>query len=438
MAMRINLSWTLILVSVGLFATGCGDFWQPPGSTGSGTTATSTTLAASTTTPTVGVAVTLTATVSPSAATGTVTFYDGATTMGTGTLSSGTATLSASFTTTGSQSLTATYGGSGTYASSTSSAISVTVSAASSASAQRPTLASTAPATAAPGAGTGYTTSNDQAAAIRTGGTLDLTGGTYTAQNAEAAVVEGGGTLTLTGTTLNGAAGDDRGVLLYSSSPDPAPAATGFVMTDGAITYTCDALSTPACADGATSQGQNNPATLFSVANTTASIALTDVEVADNTPTSASREGTLLTAAALNSGTWGTAGANGGNVTLTAKGTTLAGSVIVDRTSTATLAFLADSAGTGSSLTGAINTANTAKTVSLALDQASSWTVTGTSYLTTLTGLDLAGDTVNNIDGGGHCVYYSGMINGSRPAATYSLSGGGYLAPVGTSGLPCQ
>jgi hypothetical protein len=76
--------------------------------------------------------------------------------------------------------------------------------------------------------------------------------------------------------------------------------------------------------------------------------------------------------------------------------------------------------------------------VSLTLDKGSTWTVTGTSYLTTLTGLDLNGATVNNIDGGGHCVYYSGTVNGSNSAATYTLSGGGHLAPAGSTGLNCE
>ncbi|MFZ1084567.1 MAG: Ig-like domain repeat protein, partial [Terracidiphilus sp.] len=91
-------------------------------------TATTTALAASTTTPTAGASVTLTATVAPSAATGTVTFYSGTTSLGTGTLSAGVATLTTSFATAGSYSLTAVYGGSTTYATSTSSAVSINVS----------------------------------------------------------------------------------------------------------------------------------------------------------------------------------------------------------------------------------------------------------------------------------------------------------------------
>jgi hypothetical protein len=75
--------------------------------------------------------------------------------------------------------------------------------------------------------------------------------------------------------------------------------------------------------------------------------------------------------------------------------------------------------------------------VSLTLDESSTWAVTATSYLTSLIGLDVSDNTVNNIDGGGHCVYYSGSIGGSGKQV-YALSGGGFLAPAGTSGLACR
>lgn len=114
-------------------AAGCGSGGSLASSTttsNSTGTATTTTLAASATSVVEGVSLTLTATVAPTAASGTVTFYDGTTSLGTGTLSSGTATLATKFTTAGTQSLTATYAGDTTYATSTSSAISVTVTAA--------------------------------------------------------------------------------------------------------------------------------------------------------------------------------------------------------------------------------------------------------------------------------------------------------------------
>jgi RHS repeat-associated protein len=85
-----------------------------------------TTLSASNTTPAVGTSVTLTANVAPSAATGTVTFLDGSTTLGTGALSGGVATYTVSAITLGTHSYTASYGGNSSYSSSTSSALTVT------------------------------------------------------------------------------------------------------------------------------------------------------------------------------------------------------------------------------------------------------------------------------------------------------------------------
>lgn len=121
----------LTLFAAALALAGCGDFWQSPsGTSGStGTTASTTSLSASPTNAVEGTSVVLTATVSPAAATGTVTFYNGSTSIGTGTLTSGTATLTTTFGTAGTVSLTATYGGSTTYASSTSNTATVTVTA---------------------------------------------------------------------------------------------------------------------------------------------------------------------------------------------------------------------------------------------------------------------------------------------------------------------
>jgi Bacterial Ig-like domain (group 3) len=73
--------------------------------------------------------VTLTATVSPAAATGSVTFASGATTLCTATLSGGAASCSATFASAGTYTVTATYGGNGSYAPSSDSTT-VTVSSA--------------------------------------------------------------------------------------------------------------------------------------------------------------------------------------------------------------------------------------------------------------------------------------------------------------------
>jgi len=128
----------LRLLSMSTLATiaGCGGSTTAAStsSTTTGTTASATKLAASSTTAAQGASVTLTATVTPTAATGTVTFYDGTTSLGTGALTSGTATFATSFSTTGTHTLTASYGGSSTYAVSTSSSVSITITTAASCS----------------------------------------------------------------------------------------------------------------------------------------------------------------------------------------------------------------------------------------------------------------------------------------------------------------
>jgi hypothetical protein len=271
-----------------------------------------------------------------------------------------------------------------------------------------------------------FTSSGSKSAGLYSTGAISATGASFTAKNAEAAVVEGSNSATLSKTNLASADGSNRGIFPYNSTSGDASSGTGnFTMTDGTLSFTCTATF---CSDGDTSSGTNNPATLFSIANTTAVITLSDVTVTNGAST-------LLTAEALNSGTWGTAGENGGLVTFAASDTALTGNVIVDDISTLSMSLT-----TGSSLSGAINSANSGKTVDPTLDSTSTWTVTGTSYVTNLAGLVISGSVVTNILGAGHCIYYSGTINGSSSSATYTLSGdgGGSLAPAGTTGVSCS
>lgn len=427
-------------LSVTLWLCGCGNFWQNPYATGTGSgggsTASTTTLSASPTSAAVGATVTLTATVSPSAATGSVTFYNGSTTINTVTLSSGTATYATSFTSAGSQSLTASYSGDDTYSSSTSDAVTVTVTAAASSRLAAAGSASTAEAAAGSGAAKAIRVATAAYAAAPIHATQDFhaAGGAFTANNAEGVVVEGKASVALTESRLSAATGKGRGVLLFQSSShsgDPS-----FSMTGGSLRYDCDEASLPSCAEETPSKEISRPSTLFAVANAKAAITLTDVKTTNRTASEAHPDGTLLTVAALPA--WGKPGRNGGDATLRALGTALTGDVGVDRDSSAQIAILQDTSGSGSTLTGAIDAAGTGKSVSLELDRASVWTVTGTSHLTSLSGLEFDGQAVNNIDGGGHCVYYSGNINGSPGKTVFPLSGGGFLAPVGTTGLRCE
>jgi hypothetical protein len=91
-------------------------------------TATSTALVAAPTAVEVGSPVTLTATVTPAAATGSVEFFNGATSLGSSVLSGGVATLTTSVLPVGTDAITAVYGETSGFATSTSSPASVVVS----------------------------------------------------------------------------------------------------------------------------------------------------------------------------------------------------------------------------------------------------------------------------------------------------------------------
>lgn len=94
-----------------------------------GLTSTSTSLSPSNFTPVAGTNITLTASITPSSGpTGTVTFFDGGSSIGTGSVSSGTATHTVTAITAGSHTYTATYGGDSSYSSSTSSGATVAAS----------------------------------------------------------------------------------------------------------------------------------------------------------------------------------------------------------------------------------------------------------------------------------------------------------------------
>ena len=118
----MHTAWHLVLMLIMMSVLGVGTepAWAAK-------TTTSTVLSSSVNPSVIGQATVLTATVSPAAATGSVTFKDGATTLGSATLSGGVATLSKSFTTAGAHSLTAAYAGTSSYASSTSAAKTQTV-----------------------------------------------------------------------------------------------------------------------------------------------------------------------------------------------------------------------------------------------------------------------------------------------------------------------
>jgi hypothetical protein len=243
-------------------------------------------------------------------------------------------------------------------------------------------------------------TSGQDSPAVYSTGVITVSGATLTATGSEAAVIEGANSITLNNCITTSRFADKWGVLIYQSFSGDAEGARGvFTVTGGSLKYTA------------------SPGPLFYVTNTTAVITLKGADVSVGS-------GILINAAG---GTrWGTSGSNGGIVEFSADAQTLAGSVVADKISTVALTLK-----NGSSLTGAINTAKTAKSVSLTLDASSTWTVTADSHLTTLSDTPgISGTTITNIIGGGHTVTYDKSANPGLGSKTYTLSGGGVLKPA--------
>ena len=240
-----------------------------------------------------------------------------------------------------------------------------------------------------------YRTSGHNSPGLYSTGAISVTGATIDATGAEAAVVEGSNSVNVTNSSLTGSL--NRGVMIYQSFSGDAQGTNGvFSQAGGSLT----AMRGP----------------LFFITNTTATINLTGVQLADSA-------GALLDAAAAS---WGTSGSNGGHVTLNARAQTLTGSVVADKISTVTLRLTG-----GSKLTGTVNTAGSARKVTLSLDSTSKWTVTGTSHVTVLNdGAGISGTKITNIVGNGHNVYYSKSANPSLGGKTYTLAGGGKLIPA--------
>ena len=118
----LHAALAILLFSVTCALTGCNGFFIDDNTT--------TTLTSSATTSIDGASIVLTVKVVPVAATGTITFYDGTTSLGTATLSSGVASFTTSSLAVGTHSITAQYGGDTTYNQGTSNAVTVVIDAA--------------------------------------------------------------------------------------------------------------------------------------------------------------------------------------------------------------------------------------------------------------------------------------------------------------------
>ncbi len=248
--------------------------------------------------------------------------------------------------------------------------------------------------------GTNLTVTSASKAAIRSdrgGGTMVIDGGSYTSTgsngcpaiyctaditvsnaecvstNSRAVIIEGKNIVTLDNCTLTGNDQSSKegsvraNVLLYQSASGDAKEGTSiFTMTGGSMT----------CESGA----------MFYCTNTSSQIFLNDADLI------LSDDGTLLIVSA---GRWGKDGKNGGNCTLNAEDQVLEGDIRVDAISSLVLNL------ENSSYTGAITGEGE---IAVTLDNSSTWTLTGDSYVSALNG-ELSGINLN-----GFCLYVNGEL----------------------------
>lgn len=182
------------------------------------------------------------------------------------------------------------------------------------------------------------------------------------ANKSEIGVVEGKNSITLTNSNVTGY--HDNGFMLYQSFSGDAESGIARLKAEN------NTLTT------------HGTGAFIYVNNTTAEVDLTgNAIVMPNT--------TTLVKAAADS-RWGKDGENGGHLTLRASNQELNGNIVADSISTVALDMT-----NGSSLVGAINTDNTAKEVTLKLSKDSTWTLTGDSYVKSLTNEDTTGENIH-------------------------------------------
>lgn len=182
------------------------------------------------------------------------------------------------------------------------------------------------------------------------------------ANKSEIGVVEGKNSITLTNSNVTGY--HDNGFMLYQSFSGDAESGIARLKAEN------NTLTT------------HGTGAFIYVNNTTAEADLTGNTILMPNTT------TLVKAAA--DSRWGKDGENGGHLTLRASNQELSGNIVADSISTVALDMT-----NGSSLVGAINTDNTAKEVTLKLSKDSTWTLTGDSYVKSLTNEDTTGSNIH-------------------------------------------
>ncbi|MCD8022106.1 MAG: hypothetical protein LUF30_03760, partial [Lachnospiraceae bacterium] len=234
--------------------------------------------------------------------------------------------------------------------------------------------------------GSSLETNGSGSPVIYTTGDISVSNSTGTATVAQLVVVEGKNSATVSGTTLYATGSGNRGttdvcgVMIYQSQSGDAEEGTGTFTASGS------SLNIVSSSDYYTT------APMFFITNTDAVINLTNTTLSYGSGILLDAEGTSE---------WGTSGSNGGNVTFNATSQTLNGDIVLDAISSLALNLTQSS-----DYTGTINGANTASSVALVLDASSTITLTGDSYVTSLTDSD---STYSNINLNEYTLYVNGV-----------------------------
>lgn len=208
-------------------------------------------------------------------------------------------------------------------------------------------------------------TSGTDSPAILSEGAISVSEAKIETEASSAVVIEGSGSVTLTSCDVSSS---KSAVFIYMDSAGNSATNSGtFTMINGSLT----------CDDGE----------LFYVSNATANISLTNTDVDTN--------GTFLRAEASS---WGTAGVNGGKITLNAENQDIDGDIYLDGVSDMNM-YLNENA----YFTGAINPSGTNARIYVSINN-SKWVLTGDSHIDSLTcGTDSI--TLN-----GHNLYVDGAV----------------------------
>ena len=206
------------------------------------------------------------------------------------------------------------------------------------------------------------TTSGTGSPVIYSTGNITANNVNGVANKSEIGVVEGKNSITLTNSNVTGY--HDNGFMLYQSFSGDAESGIARLKAEN------NTLTT------------HGTGAFIYINNTTAEADLTGNTILMPNTT------TLVKAAA--DSRWGKDGENGGHLTLRASNQALNGNILADAISTVALDMT-----NGSSLVGAINTDNTAKEVTLKLSKDSTWTLTGDSYVKSLTNEDTTGENIH-------------------------------------------